>query len=86
VVGVTYPKIPKENPLIPEGINTTDENPLKEFALLSAGALGVIAVVAIILWSSFSWLATFIPLAWEQRIANQWLDESQERNPKPQYV
>lgn len=74
---MTHPKAPRENPIFPEGINTTDESPLKEFALLSAGALTIIAVAAIILWSSFSWLATFIPLSWEQRVADQWVDNTQ---------
>jgi len=38
------------NPKIPEGINTTVENPLKEFFILSIGVLGTFSTLAVFLW------------------------------------
>ena len=59
------------NPDIPEGINTSESNPLKEFALLTsvviAGAIIVTAVLAFFVES----IAGYIPFEFEQAISRQ---------------
>lgn len=60
----------KKNPKIPEGINASLDNPLKEFlGLLSAVvlALGLFVVVLGFLSEVF---APYIPFRWEQRVAS----------------
>lgn len=54
------------NPKIPEGINTTVENPLKEFFILSVGVLGIIFFAVIILSLAAEKLAIYIPFKMEQ--------------------
>lgn len=53
------------NPKIPEGINTTDEHPLKEFIILSVGVLGLIFVAVIILSLTAEKLAVYVPFETE---------------------
>ncbi len=58
-----------ENPDIPEGINVSRENHLKEFAVLVGGAIALILAVVLILgWLAKS-IATQIPFSYEQEIA-----------------
>ena len=54
------------NPKIPEGINTTVENPLKEFFILSIGVLGIIFFAVIVLSLAAEKLAIYIPFKMEQ--------------------
>ncbi len=54
------------NPKIPEGINTSVENPLKEFFILSVGVLGIIFFAVIILSLAAEKLAIYIPFKMEQ--------------------
>jgi len=54
------------NPKIPEGINTTDEHPLKEFFILSVGVLGLIFIAVIILSLAAEKLAVYVPFETEQ--------------------
>jgi predicted Zn-dependent protease len=54
------------NPKIPEGINTTDEHPLKEFIILSVGVLGLIFVAVITLSLTAEKLAVYVPFETEQ--------------------
>ena len=54
------------NPKIPEGINTTDEHPLKEFFILSVGVLGLIFTAVIILSLLAETLAVYVPFETEQ--------------------
>ena len=56
------------NPKIPEGINTTDEHPLKEFFILSVGVLGLIFVAVIILSLTAEKLAVYVPFETEQNL------------------
>ncbi len=56
------------NPKIPEGINTTDEHPLKEFFILSVGVLGLIFVAVIILSLTAEKLAVYVPFETEQSL------------------
>ncbi len=57
------------NPKIPEGINTSPEHPLKEFALLTAGVLGLLLVILFALGLLADRLASWIPFSAEQNIA-----------------
>ncbi len=58
-----------ENPQQPEGINVSDEHPVRElFVLLSAVIAGVVVLV-ILLSSIASWLAQFVPFSTEQQLA-----------------
>jgi beta-barrel assembly-enhancing protease len=60
-----------ENRLPDEGINTSDEHPLREFAwLIAAGMIGFGALLALLSWSA-SWLAPKIPFRYEQALAQQ---------------
>ncbi len=56
------------NPKIPEGINTTDEHPLKEFFILSVGVLGFIFVAVIFLSLAAEKLAVYVPFETEQSL------------------
>jgi len=56
------------NPKIPEGINTTDEHPLKEFFILSVGVLGLIFAAVIFLSLAAEKLAVYVPFETEQSL------------------
>ena len=56
------------NPEIPEGINTTSTHPLKEFAILSGGVLGLIIVAVFTLGLLAENLAVYIPFSVEQQL------------------
>ncbi|MFT5426706.1 MAG: putative Zn-dependent protease [Gammaproteobacteria bacterium] len=56
------------NPKIPEGINTSTENPLKEFFILSIGVLGLIFIAVIILSFAAEKLAVYVPFETEQSL------------------
>ena len=60
-----------ENRQVPEGINVTKENPLKEFFILSLG-LGA-AVVALVVTLSFmaGWLVQFVPFETELMLVDK---------------
>lgn len=57
------------NPEIPEGINTSQEHPLKEFFILVFGVLGSLALILFVLAMAAEHLAQYIPFSAEQRIA-----------------
>lgn len=56
------------NQEIPEGINTTAVHPLKEFLILTAGVLGAIAILVVILSLLAERLAVYIPFRVEQSL------------------
>ncbi len=60
------------NPKIPEGINSTRENPLKEFSILLLGTIALVVIVSLILGFSGSWLAGKIPFSAEVKIASMY--------------
>ncbi len=80
-----------ENPKIPEGINTTDEHPLKGFAILLIATLLLLAVLSFVLAISGSWLAGRIPYATEAKIVEKFSgkflestdSDSENDSPKP---
>jgi beta-barrel assembly-enhancing protease len=60
-----------ENRLPDEGINTSNEHPLREFAwLMVAGVISFGLLLALLSWSA-SWLAPKIPFRYEQALAQQ---------------
>jgi Zn-dependent protease with chaperone function len=87
------------NPKIPEGINVTDEHPLKNLLYLVLGVLGVTVVVLFTFYYSIGYLAKWVPfekeVEWAQSIETSLADEVKEdllqdwlfpdaaRTPKP---
>lgn len=63
-----------ENKVIPEGINSSEDNPLKEFAMLTSGIIGTFIIVVIILSLLAEFLAPFVPFSWEKKIATKYQD------------
>ena len=78
----------------PEGINVTDEHPLKSFFILTAGTIGVVIVVVAILGLAADYLVKYIPVEYEQNLFSKdgvylmpfETDESEEGNQTKQYV
>lgn len=56
------------NPQIPEGINTSQNHPLKEFFILTGGVIAIVFVSFYLLIVTLDFLADKIPFAWEQSI------------------
>ncbi len=52
----------------PEGINVTDEHPLKSFFILTAGTIGVVVIIIVILGLTADHLVKYIPVEYEQDI------------------
>lgn len=70
------------NPEIPEGINTTDTHPLKEFSFLISVILAAVIIITAILAVSIDWLAEYIPFEVEaslsQSVAKKLNNENNE--------
>ena len=60
-----------ENRPVPEGINYSQENPLKDFALLMLAALLGLAALLLLLAALANFMAPLIPFEVEQRLAGQ---------------
>ncbi|MCB1723150.1 MAG: M48 family metallopeptidase [Chromatiaceae bacterium] len=56
------------NPQIPEGINTTDRHPLREFLLLAGGALVLVLLLAWLVGGFGGRLARLLPFESEERL------------------
>lgn len=54
-----------KNPKMPEGINVTDEHPLKNFLYLLVGVVGVIVIVLLVLFYSIGFVAKWVPFETE---------------------
>ena len=54
-----------ENPQIPEGINVTDEHPLKGLLQLVIGLVAIIAIIMFVLHHSVQYLVHYIPFEYE---------------------
>jgi len=75
------------SPKIPEGINTTDENPLKEFAILTSGVISVVIALALVISYSLDWTSQFIPFSYEELIAQPFVDKyTNERGEIDDYL
>lgn len=68
-----------ENPEIPEGINTSQEHPLKEFILLTGGVLLVITLFITSLGFVTEYATRFIPFQFEVEIAKSFYDGKEEK-------
>jgi len=55
----------------PEGINTTNEHPLKQFFILLVSAFLLLLIVLFVLQFTGSWIAKRIPFSYEQRVVQQ---------------
>ncbi len=64
-----------ENRLPAEGINSSDEHPLKEMAWLVAASLVTLAVVVLLVGWGARWLAPYVPFRAEQAIAERVVDK-----------
>ncbi|MFT5034158.1 MAG: putative Zn-dependent protease [Bacteroidia bacterium] len=60
-----------ENRPVPEGINYSLDNPLKDFALLMLVALGGLAALLLLLAALANYMAPLIPFSVEQRLAQR---------------
>lgn len=60
-----------ENRPVPEGINYSQEHPLKDFSLLMLAALGGLAALLLLLAALANYMAPLIPFSVEQRLAQR---------------
>jgi Zn-dependent protease with chaperone function len=74
------------NPKIPEGINTSQEHPLKEFFILTAGAIAVIVVIAVLLGYFGGALARLVPFEMEREWTQGIIEKSKDRSELEQYL
>ncbi len=58
------------NQKIPEGINTTETHPLKEFAFLLSVVLAGVILITIVLTLTIDWTAKYIPFSFEQAMVS----------------
>ncbi len=66
------------NVKVPEGINVSRHNPLGDLAILSAGAAAVCVVLAVALWYLGGTLARYMPVSWENVLADTVIGENVE--------
>ncbi len=74
------------NPKIPEGINTSQEHPLKEFIILTSGALVALLLFAILLSYFGAGIARLIPFEMEQKWTQSFSPESEDKSGLKQYL
>lgn len=55
----------------PEGINVTDEHPLKSFFILTAGTIALVIGIVVILGLAADHLVKYIPVKYEQELFNK---------------
>ena len=65
-----------ENPKIPEGINVTNEHPLKDFFAMLLAVAGFIVAVFVIIFVLAEWFVRFIPFETEVKLAQSRLFDS----------
>ena len=78
----------------PEGINVTDEHPLKSFFILTAGTIAVVITIIFILGFFADYLVKYIPVDYEQDLFSKdgiyfmpfKTDESAQGKPVKQYL
>ncbi|GAA0397152.1 hypothetical protein GCM10009133_02750 [Cocleimonas flava] len=75
-----------ENPQIPEDINTSKENPLKEFSVLLVGSIALVIVVSLVLSLGGSWLAGLIPYNAEKKVASLYDVSAHDDNSDHQQI
>ncbi|WP_299876377.1 M48 family metallopeptidase [uncultured Cocleimonas sp.] len=75
-----------ENPQIPEDINTSKENPLKEFSTLLIGSIALVILVSLVLSVGGSWLAGLIPYNAEKKVAGLYDVSAHDDNKEHQQI
>ena len=70
-----------ENRLPPEGINVSQEHPLKEFFILTVGLGAIVVILALLLSMLASYLVRFIPFETEQRLSERVFQSSRVALP-----
>ncbi len=58
-----------ENPNQPEGINVSDEHPLKDFFAMLSALLLIVVLVVLVLSALAQWLASYVPFSAEVQVA-----------------
>jgi predicted Zn-dependent protease len=66
------------NVKVPEGINVSRHSPLGDLVILSAGAAAVFVVLAVALWYLGGALARYMPVSWENALADTVIGENVE--------
>ena len=66
------------NVKVPEDINVSRHSPLGDLAILSAGAAAVFVVLAVALWYLGGALARYMPVSWENALADTVIGENVE--------
>lgn len=74
------------NPKIPEGINTSEQHPLKEFFLLSLGVLGIVVALIATLGLVSDKLAHHIPFSAEGNLSLPKFDNERKDQPINRYL
>ena len=74
------------NPEIPEGINTTNEHSLKEFAILTGGIIGCVIIIVLILAFLAEFLAPYIPFSMERELAAKFIEKSEIESDTQRYL
>jgi len=74
------------NPKLPEGINTTKTNPLKEFAVLTVGVIIVAFSVLAVLILLVDFFADKIPFQWEKEIPVERVLGKKNGTQLPDYI
>ncbi len=74
------------NPKIPEGINTSQDHPLKEFFILTTGAVAAIVLIAVLLGYFGGALARFIPFEVEQKWTQSIAPDSDKTTELEKYL
>ncbi len=58
-----------ENPQQPEGINVSDEQPVRELFVLLGTVVAIVIILVVLLSSIAGWLAGYVPFSTETRVA-----------------
>jgi predicted Zn-dependent protease len=74
------------NPQIPEGINTSKQHPLREFFVLTAGVVGAIVMVVLVLGFFADRLAHHIPFSVELDFVEKHLLDDTNSGPMQAYL
>ncbi len=74
------------NPQIPEGINTSQEHPLKEFVILTGGILAIVFAVLLVLGVMADKLAHHIPFSVELSVTEGRFDDDKSDVPMKRYL
>ncbi|NOX08356.1 MAG: M48 family metalloprotease [Gammaproteobacteria bacterium] len=81
-----HPSMEYTNPELPEGINTSKQNPLKEFAILTLGMVGVLFISLTLLILLVDYFADKIPFDWERSLPVTRFLDSKNSEKLPLYL